>query len=1086
MSSSSLLSTTSSQSSHTTSHPNLAFPTLRQVQRQSLSHSIKRASSTGTTRSSLHERQQRREQEEQQRATLERVVRLSARMLGLPVAIITTSTATSSCASNIVAHHGLHEVPWIEEAMAHLPTSITVEPLGSSHHSSRRVYCEHVPLQVQAHQAPLGTLSLMGVDARPSLSPLEQESLQDLAFLATQALHQQHQQHQRNKPLPEEGIQQLNSPSTAISSMFLGRQISQVSVNSTDATTIRAAANSFSSSRKQQLQDDGDHHHHHHHDQDGYNDYSENDKDISEDPSLEDPSKCIIACTAHDLLTPLMGLQLSLSLLQDDATFLRYLEEQPLQRESFWTAWQSTEVMFRMCQTTIDTLRAEKQARLEQHQQHHDLKQQQRFQNQQQPLRVQDHPRLEPTTQVCHVDLAILMQSLQRLMDPIPKQVPLILSLSRTVPPLVPIVTTVPQPQQPSSLSYQTNTVNSTSTHSVDWNILRCTLTVISNACRLSHDEQRVGQERQPIHFRISLVNNNNGSHDESSSSSLSHHSQQRLVLACDYDCPDLDVTGDSTLALQSVALQMQTVLGGQHGFVRHQDSSSSSSSSSRATFWFSVPVGDTSASRYNRQDRVVTLRPTTPLPVATDNYHAFVVNNNQTQESSPPSTPSSGPASPTTTKTTTTVAEAVMMTRRSGTVSPRTRPQGLRRLRRSSTGSTKTMSSRRRSFDDMTSITETFGNNNKNSNKKGMVASSSCVRLGTTTPSLLPTTMLPRAQSHFLRLPQKATGSKRGRNFQYPKQSQTTASSAMAAAFQATLASASPTLWAAALNDMEDDASSMNNAMANTTMMSRLSYSLLQEEEQQHQLHREKLERSQLRSGGTKQADRSNQSSGLDRCLQDLLGSSDNSSQRVRNRLSLGKATDSTSTPTLSGRERKALVIEDSLVIRKTVGRALSKKMDIHTVVQACDGVEGVQRLKEQVFDIVLCDFSMPNLGGIECVQQYRQWEEENQPQLDRPKQYIVGMSAHASPSDIAQGLKVGMNQYVPKPITIQCLTELMESPPMHEARKRLDAWQNQSSHGSSSNGFRAIGDKPESLFADFTSSTANMLDAMNATSPT
>lgn len=75
--------------------------------------------------------------------------------------------------------------------------------------------------------------------------------------------------------------------------------------------------------------------------------------------------------------------------------------------------------------------------------------------------------------------------------------------------------------------------------------------------------------------------------------------------------------------------------------------------------------------------------------------------------------------------------------------------------------------------------------------------------------------------------------------------------------------------------------------------------------------------------------------------------------------------------------RARCALVIDDSKIIRKVIDRAL--KNFGFNVVQAENGLQGLEEMKTTVFDIVLCDFLMPIMDGMDCVQQYRQWESSN-----------------------------------------------------------------------------------------------------------
>ena len=75
--------------------------------------------------------------------------------------------------------------------------------------------------------------------------------------------------------------------------------------------------------------------------------------------------------------------------------------------------------------------------------------------------------------------------------------------------------------------------------------------------------------------------------------------------------------------------------------------------------------------------------------------------------------------------------------------------------------------------------------------------------------------------------------------------------------------------------------------------------------------------------------------------------------------------------------RAKCALVIDDSKTIRKVIERAL-KNFGFY-VVQAENGLQGLEEMKTTVFDIVLCDFLMPIMDGMDCVQQYRQWEKGN-----------------------------------------------------------------------------------------------------------
>ena len=137
--------------------------------------------------------------------------------------------------------------------------------------------------------------------------------------------------------------------------------------------------------------------------------------------------------------------------------------------------------------------------------------------------------------------------------------------------------------------------------------------------------------------------------------------------------------------------------------------------------------------------------------------------------------------------------------------------------------------------------------------------------------------------------------------------------------------------------------------------------------------------------------------------------------------------------------RKKRALIIEDSLVIRKTLERALSKLG--FDVSQAENGLEGLEKLKETLFDFVLLDFLMPVMDGLDCSKQYRVWENENRPSF---RQWIVGISAHVSVEASDQGLQAGMDGFYPKPITIKTLKEIHESKAVVARSKLLDELEN------------------------------------------
>lgn len=114
---------------------------------------------------------------------------------------------------------------------------------------------------------------------------------------------------------------------------------------------------------------------------------------------------------------------------------------------------------------------------------------------------------------------------------------------------------------------------------------------------------------------------------------------------------------------------------------------------------------------------------------------------------------------------------------------------------------------------------------------------------------------------------------------------------------------------------------------------------------------------------------------------------------------------------------ERRALVVDDSIVVRRTIARALTKM----GVVVDCarDGFEGLNFMKENVYPCgVFLDFLMPLMDGYDCVRTYRQWEKVHRPGF---RQFILGISAHTNDNDSKKGIQLGMDAFQAKPISIE-----------------------------------------------------------------
>jgi len=83
------------------------------------------------------------------------------------------------------------------------------------------------------------------------------------------------------------------------------------------------------------------------------------------------------------------------------------------------------------------------------------------------------------------------------------------------------------------------------------------------------------------------------------------------------------------------------------------------------------------------------------------------------------------------------------------------------------------------------------------------------------------------------------------------------------------------------------------------------------------------------------------------------------------------------------------------------------------YTVETAVNGIEVLEALKKQNFDLVLMDVQMPKMNGVETTQLIRN-SKDSTIQSNIP---IIAVTAYAFNEDKERFLKAGMNSYITKP---------------------------------------------------------------------
>ncbi len=111
----------------------------------------------------------------------------------------------------------------------------------------------------------------------------------------------------------------------------------------------------------------------------------------------------------------------------------------------------------------------------------------------------------------------------------------------------------------------------------------------------------------------------------------------------------------------------------------------------------------------------------------------------------------------------------------------------------------------------------------------------------------------------------------------------------------------------------------------------------------------------------------------------------------------------------TVEHRPLRILLTEDNVTNQK-VALLLLKKMN-YTADVAANGLEAVQAVSRQQYDVILMDVQMPEMDGFQATQQIRLRNDPHRP-------YIIAMTAHAMRGYREKCLEAGMDNYVTKPV--------------------------------------------------------------------
>lgn len=111
-------------------------------------------------------------------------------------------------------------------------------------------------------------------------------------------------------------------------------------------------------------------------------------------------------------------------------------------------------------------------------------------------------------------------------------------------------------------------------------------------------------------------------------------------------------------------------------------------------------------------------------------------------------------------------------------------------------------------------------------------------------------------------------------------------------------------------------------------------------------------------------------------------------------------------------------LIVEDNQMNIEIISNYISWTKATYDIAK--DGVEAVKKYQEKPYDMILMDIQMPNMNGYEATKNIRLLEKDHQTP-------IVAMTADGYFEGLNKAKKVGMNDYITKPINLEVLNEVL-----------------------------------------------------------
>jgi two-component system chemotaxis response regulator CheY len=108
-----------------------------------------------------------------------------------------------------------------------------------------------------------------------------------------------------------------------------------------------------------------------------------------------------------------------------------------------------------------------------------------------------------------------------------------------------------------------------------------------------------------------------------------------------------------------------------------------------------------------------------------------------------------------------------------------------------------------------------------------------------------------------------------------------------------------------------------------------------------------------------------------------------------------------------------RVLIVDHSSVMRKILERSLRQAYTagIDSVIEAGDGAEALQKLNEDVVNVILSDVNLPNVNGLDFLRQLQETPHRNVP--------VIIVTTEGGEKTVMEAISLGAKGFIRKPFT-------------------------------------------------------------------